>query len=96
MSIKGGGLHNYVLVDETKEAILSLFDKISNTEEKHQTNPVKLEAEVEQYSEQLPPLYKKLEENYWVVTQATNYTVVSEFIVIVNNESDKYKKLKPK
>lgn len=96
MLIKGSGLHNYVLVDETKDAILSLFINISNTEEKYQTNPVKLEAEVEQYIEQLPPLYKKLEENYWVVTQATNDTVVSEFIVTVNNETNKLKKLKLK
>ena len=96
MLIKGSGLHNYVLVDETKDAILSLFNNISNTEEKYQTNPVKLEAEVEQYIEQLPPLYKKLEENYWVVTQATNDTVVSEFIVTVNNETNKLKKLKLK
>ena len=96
MLIKGSGLHNYVLVDETKDAILSLFINISNTEEKYQTNPVKLEAEVEQYIEQLPPLYKKLEENYWVVTQATNDTVVSEFIVTVNNETNKSKKLKLK
>ena len=94
--IKGSGLYHHVLVDETKEAILRLFDKINETEEKYQTSPVKLEAEVEQYSEQLPPLYKKLEENHWVVTKASNEAVVSEFMLTVHNEANKPNKPKLK
>lgn len=92
--IKGSGLHNYVLRDETKDAILELFDKINDTEERYQTNPVKLEAEVEQYSEQLPPLYKKLEETHWVVSQASDETVISEFVLTISNEINRLKKPK--
>lgn len=94
--IDGSKLYNYVIKDEVKELILNLFEKIVKTEDEYYTDPIKLEEEVERYSEQLPHLYKKLEENYWVVTQATNDTVISEFIVTVNNETNKLTKTKTK
>lgn len=94
--IKGTNLHKYVVRDEIKEAIINLFDKISETEDKFHQNPIKLEQEVEQYSEKLPDLYKKLEETHWIVTQASGTEVINEFLNNVENELNKLKKNKPR